>query len=173
MLDSFKISSYIWWIMNVLIAYSCLTLWTIAHQTPPVRGILQARILEWVAIPFSRRSSWPKDWTWVSCIGTWILRGPLILLWYTHISTNCSLNTSGLLSSFSTEKQVATEKNKIPKRNLESNVISIYILCESRFLKHWNTRMKKRSYLQSECGKTFPHFFPIFWHSDTQCHFAC
>ena len=138
-----------------------------------VRGILQARILEWVAIPFSRRSSWPKDWTWVSCIGTWILRGPLILLWYTHISTNCSLNTSGLLSSFSTEKQVATEKNKIPKRNLESNVISIYILCESRFLKHWNTRMKKRSYLQSECGKTFPHFFPIFWHSDTQCHFAC
>ena len=29
-------------------------------------GILQARILEWVAIPFSRGSSWPKDQTWVS-----------------------------------------------------------------------------------------------------------
>ena len=26
-------------------------------------GILQARILEWVAIPFSRGSSWPRDWT--------------------------------------------------------------------------------------------------------------
>ena len=26
-------------------------------------GILQARILEWVAIPFSRGSSWPKNWT--------------------------------------------------------------------------------------------------------------
>ena len=25
-------------------------------------GILQARILEWVAIPFSRRSSWPREW---------------------------------------------------------------------------------------------------------------
>ena len=31
-------------------------------------GILQARILEWVAIPFSRGSSQPRDQTWVSCI---------------------------------------------------------------------------------------------------------
>ena len=33
-----------------------------------VHGILQARILEWVAFPCSRGSSWPRDWTWVSCI---------------------------------------------------------------------------------------------------------
>ena len=33
-----------------------------------VRGILQARILEWVAISFSRGSSWSRDWTQVSCI---------------------------------------------------------------------------------------------------------
>ena len=32
-----------------------------------VHGILQARILEWVAIPFSRGSSRPSDRTWVSC----------------------------------------------------------------------------------------------------------
>ena len=30
-------------------------------------GILQARILEWVAIPFSRGSSWSRDWIPVSC----------------------------------------------------------------------------------------------------------
>ena len=39
--------------------------------SPPgssVHGILQARILEWVAIPFSRGSSPPRDWTRVSCI---------------------------------------------------------------------------------------------------------
>ena len=30
-------------------------------------GILQARILEWVAFSFSRGSSWPRDWTQVSC----------------------------------------------------------------------------------------------------------
>ena len=34
---------------------------------------LQARILEWVAIPFSRGSSPPRDWTQVSCIGRQIL----------------------------------------------------------------------------------------------------
>ena len=33
-----------------------------------VHGISQARILEWVAIPFSRGSSQPRDWTQVSCI---------------------------------------------------------------------------------------------------------
>ena len=31
-----------------------------------VYGILQARILEWVAFPFSRESSQPRDWTQVS-----------------------------------------------------------------------------------------------------------
>ena len=36
-------------------------------SSPPgfsIRGILQARILEWIAISFSRRSSRPRDWAW-------------------------------------------------------------------------------------------------------------
>ena len=33
-----------------------------------VHRIFQARVLEWVAISFSRRSSWPRDRTQVSCI---------------------------------------------------------------------------------------------------------
>ena len=39
--------------------------------SPPgfsVHGILQARILEWIAIPFSRGTSQPRDQTLVSCI---------------------------------------------------------------------------------------------------------
>ena len=36
-------------------------------------GILQARTLEWVAMPFFRGSSWPRDWTCVACVGRWIL----------------------------------------------------------------------------------------------------
>ena len=47
------------------------TLWDPMDYSPPgssVHGVLQARILECVAIPFSRGSSWPKDRTWVSCI---------------------------------------------------------------------------------------------------------
>ena len=38
-----------------------------------VHGIVQARIPEGIAIPASRGSSWPRDWTHVSCIGRWIL----------------------------------------------------------------------------------------------------
>ena len=36
-----------------------------------VHGILQARILEWIAIPFSRGTSNLRDWTLVSCITGW------------------------------------------------------------------------------------------------------
>ena len=41
-----------------------------------VHGILQAKILECIAISFSSRSSWPRVWTWISyvcCIGRRIL----------------------------------------------------------------------------------------------------
>ena len=41
---------------------------TIARQAFLGNGISQARILEWVAMPSSRGSSWPKDWTHISCI---------------------------------------------------------------------------------------------------------
>ena len=44
--------------------------------SPPsssVQGILQARILEMVAISFSRGSSWPRDWTCISRVGRCIL----------------------------------------------------------------------------------------------------
>ena len=65
-----------------------------------VYRILQARILEWVAIPFSRGSSQPRDWTWVSCtegrfFTAWVTREvphKLFILFYficcciTHIS---------------------------------------------------------------------------------------
>ena len=43
-----------------------LSLWP--HGLYTIIGILQARILEWVAFPFSRGSSQPRDRTQVSCI---------------------------------------------------------------------------------------------------------
>ena len=55
----------------VLVSLSCLTLCDHMDCSSPgfsVHGILQARILEWVAIASSRRSSQPMDQTWVSCI---------------------------------------------------------------------------------------------------------
>ena len=51
---------------EVKVTQSCLTLCDPMDYT--VYGILQARILEWVAFPFSRGSSQPRDQTHVSCI---------------------------------------------------------------------------------------------------------
>ena len=62
-------SWYIKYLKSGIFAQSCLTLCDPMDYSPPgssVHGILQARILEWVAIPFSRGSSPPRDWTWVS-----------------------------------------------------------------------------------------------------------
>ena len=56
---------------NVIITQSRPTLCDSMDCSPPafsVHGILRARILEWVVMPFSRGSSWPRDWTWVSRI---------------------------------------------------------------------------------------------------------
>ena len=47
----------------VLATQSCQTLCDPMDCSPPVHGILQARILEWIAISFSRGSSRPRDWT--------------------------------------------------------------------------------------------------------------
>ena len=60
-----------------------------------VHGIFQARILEWVAIPFFGGSSRPRNWTQVSCIA-----GRLFTVWATreaHYSTFIWLDLSGAL----------------------------------------------------------------------------
>ena len=57
--------------LHLEVAQSCPTLCDPVDCSPPgssAHGILQARILEWVAISFSRGSSWPRDQTQVSCI---------------------------------------------------------------------------------------------------------
>ena len=78
----------------VLVAQLCLTLCDPIVCSPwdsSVHGILQARILEWVAIPFSRGSFQPRDRTRVSCIvfeffTSWAIREapfPIYLPWIT------------------------------------------------------------------------------------------
>ena len=57
--------------LGALVTQSCLILCDPMDCSPPgfsVHGILQARILEWVAIPFSRGSSRPRDRTLISFI---------------------------------------------------------------------------------------------------------
>ena len=60
----------------MLSAQVCPTLWDPMDCSPrgsSVRGISQARILQWVAISSSRGSSEPRDGNQVSCIGRQIL----------------------------------------------------------------------------------------------------
>ena len=57
--------------LNCSVAQSCLTLCDTMDCNPPgscVRGILQAKILEWVSISYYRGSSQPSDWTCISCV---------------------------------------------------------------------------------------------------------
>ena len=72
MAESFLVLQHSWAnIVKVLGAQSCLALCESMNHSPPassVHGILQARILEWVAFPLSRGSSQPRDWILVSGI---------------------------------------------------------------------------------------------------------
>ena len=68
--------------MLCLVTQSCPILWDPMDRSPPVssvHGILQARILEWVAMPSSRGFSQPRDWTQVSCIA-----GGFFTIWATR-----------------------------------------------------------------------------------------
>ena len=66
-----------------------------------VHGILQARILDWVAISSSRGSSWPRDQTWVSHIGRQILYhcSPWEALLSSYLHINNSEWVSGMPQS--------------------------------------------------------------------------
>ena len=59
--------------------------WTVALLGSSFHEILQARIQEWVAISSSRGYSQPRDQTFVSCIGKWILHH-----WATRKAQNCA-----------------------------------------------------------------------------------
>ena len=60
--------------LNFKFMYMCtcvqlfVTLWSVVRHVPLSMEILQARILEWVAMPSSRGYSWPRNLTQVSCI---------------------------------------------------------------------------------------------------------
>ena len=70
-------------IVAVLVTQSCLTLCS------SVQGILQVRILEWVAILFTRGFSPSRGWTWVSCIAA-----RFFTIWATGEAIGRILNSS-------------------------------------------------------------------------------
>ena len=73
-----------------VLSNSCVTPWTVAHQAPLSMGILQAIILEWVAMPSSRGSSQPRHQTQVSCIA-----GRFFTVWATKYLLYLTLCANG------------------------------------------------------------------------------
>ena len=84
--------------LKVLVVQSCPTVCDPMDCIPPdfsVHRILQARMLAWVAISFSRGSSWPRDRTQVSCIvgrlfTVWATWGLALVLCKLYFSTFAS-----------------------------------------------------------------------------------
>ena len=73
---------------RVKVAQLCQTPWDPKDYTVP--GILQARKLEWVAIPFSTGSSQPRDWTQVShTAGRFFTSWCIILAKITTVQLSC------------------------------------------------------------------------------------
>ena len=85
------------------VSQSCPTLCDPMDSNPPgtcVHGISQARILEWIAMPYSRGSSWPRDQTQVYCIaGRCITTEPLGKPTAVHI-VNFDVLSHSVLSYF-------------------------------------------------------------------------
>ena len=89
-LDSFREECNCWYGEECVcwkwkVTQSCPTFYYTMDCSPPgssVHRILQARILEWVALTFSRGSSQPRGWTWVSCIA-----GRFLTLWATRVNS--------------------------------------------------------------------------------------
>ena len=103
--ELFKILKDVTVQMKVKVAQSCLTLCNPMDYT--VHGMLQARILEWVAFPFSRASSQPRDQTQVSRIA-----GGFFTSWATreaHYCESAALNMSANLEN----SEVATGLEKV------------------------------------------------------------
>ena len=70
-------------VVGILVTKSCPALCNPMDYSPPgssVHRILHARILEWVTLPSSTESSWPRDWTRRICLLQWQVGSlPLVL----------------------------------------------------------------------------------------------
>ena len=96
----------------------CLCDFVTPWTSPPdssVHRVVQGRILEWFVIPFSRGSSWPRDWTWVSCIA-----GRFFTIWATR--ETLPIHSSNLAGSSNPWYLPKGVENLRVHKNLHSDV---------------------------------------------------
>ena len=105
----FFITNVTWEAVNVSRIQLFGTPWAVALQAPLSVAILQVRILEWVAIPVSRGSSWPRDQNRVSHIA-----GIFFTVW-----DGKELDmTERLTTHIQTDRQTHTHTHTQNKRNV-------------------------------------------------------
>ena len=128
-------------VVVVLVVKLCPTLCDLMDCSPPgssVREISQARILEWVAISFSRGSSWPRGQTQVSCTagGFFTAEPPGKPLMYIHhegiflslmdrprLISHFPPAISMLVSAFTELKEVRTLRSALAWGNVVSGLL--------------------------------------------------
>ena len=152
--------------LSIALALSFSRVWLFCDPmdcSPPgssVHGILQAKILEWVAISFSRGSSWPRDQTLIFCIHRQILyhwatwEAPYLSIsvskWDYHTSEHCydsiwgAVDKGPVVAGFQVrsfaqltgETWEHSEWELLGKRELaQPSVLStVYISCDLEFL---------------------------------------
>ena len=121
----------------MLVAQLCLTLCNPMDCSMPsssVCGTSQARILEWVAISFSRGSFWPRDQTRVSYVGRQIL-------YHLSISVRiCDLSLKKCFFFFSKYPLGAKSKNLLWDRCRSSHLLCFLCFKSRMLLFFWVTQ---------------------------------
>ena len=116
------------WCMHAKSLQSCLTLWDHMDFRPPgssVHGILQARILEWAAMPSSRGSSRPRGRTRVSCIaGGFFTTEPTKKPWENWIS-KCKRMKLDLHFTPYTKVNSKDQRPEYNEKLLEENIVMV------------------------------------------------
>ena len=115
-----------------LIAQSCLTLcdpMDCSLSGSSVHGFLQAKILKWVAFPFSRASSWPGDWTQVSHIygrffNLWVIR--VFVAYIRNIRSSGSTGGSFSPPKYSWSWRIPLYRSKLKTPKLQFHFGSVW-----------------------------------------------
>ena len=92
----------------VFVIQYCSTLCNPMDRSTP--GFSVHGILQWAAIPSSKRSSWPRDWTWVSCIA-----GGFFTIWASR-EAHCEGCTLSQVMEWYSKAVCATVRGISPKK---------------------------------------------------------
>ena len=133
-----------------------VTPWTVAYHSS-VHGILQARILEWVVISFSRRSSQPRHWIQVSCIV-----GRHFTVWATReVHKQTYLSSNGQMIQPPDGKSCLLEVTSL-ETNINSNYLFLTCKYSTEIISVWNYKVLMHNFIQEKSERKRSLFYSIW-----------